>query len=130
MKKTALEIYALAVCLFAVILFVVCSGIAVYSTIQISNPEFTMRSWTYQMYRSNDVYWDRQTRYRDRDGKATARPDEVELTRQRTEAFAEEVMVEKRDGMQYLVKSLIVLILGIVVFLIHWALARKARSTI
>ena len=80
------------------------------------------------MYQSNEIYWDRSSRFRDRDDKAIARPSEVELTKQRKAAFAEELVVEQRDGIQYLAKSLIVLGLGIGVFLVHWILAKKART--
>jgi hypothetical protein len=129
MKKTILEIYALAVCFVAVIGLVVSLGIGAYSLIQISKPEFTMNSWAYEPYQSNDAFWTGcgRGRYCGDDHKKKERPSEAELTKQRLEAFNRAVASEQRDGAQALVKTTIFLIIDIVVLLVHWGLARRAR---
>ena len=57
MKKTALEIYALSVCLVAVVCLVIATGIALYCMIQLAVPQFTMTGYTYNQYQTNDAYW-------------------------------------------------------------------------
>jgi hypothetical protein len=44
-KKTILEIYALAVCFVTVICFVIALGIAAYGIVGIASPNFTISSW-------------------------------------------------------------------------------------
>jgi hypothetical protein len=41
MGKSLVEIYALAVCFFAIICFVIALGIGVYDIIELSNPELS-----------------------------------------------------------------------------------------
>jgi hypothetical protein len=57
MKKSILEIYALAVCFFTVACFVVASGIALYNLIQVVNPEFSLDSQQYNQHQTNDIFW-------------------------------------------------------------------------
>ncbi|MDD4962352.1 MAG: hypothetical protein PHI11_00385 [Gallionella sp.] len=130
MKKTILEIYALAVCFVSIICFVVCLGVAGYSLVQIAKPDFTMRSYDFDNYQSNDTYWKMKEGRGScsKEDKSTIRPSESELTKQRTEAFSLEKASEQRDGEQTLVKTLIVILVDALAFLIHWRIARSARS--
>lgn len=130
MKKTILEIYALAVCFITVTCFVVCLGIAGYSIIQIGKPDFTMLSHQYDQYQSNNAYWKNCSRgYCSDEEKKRPRPSEDELTKQRTEEFARELDSEQRNGSQTLVKTLIVMLVDALAFLIHWVIARRARAS-
>lgn len=126
MKKSILEVYALAVCFITVTCFVVCMGIAGYSLVVIGKPDFTMRSFEYDQFQSNDAYW-KDCGHRYCDAKMT-RPDETELTKQRTEAFARAQVSEQRDGLQTLVKTLIVMLVDVFAFFIHWSIAKRARA--
>ena len=130
MKKTVLEIYALAVCFVTVVCFVIAFGIALYSLVQIAKPEFTMSSWTYASFQTNDAYWDScGGRYGcGPDEKKRERPPEPELTKKREEAYSRALASEQRDGGQSLVKSLIVVLLDLAIFFGHWVLARRART--
>ena len=131
MKKTILEIYALAVCFVTVICFVACLGVAGYSVIEISKPDFTMRSWDYNQYQTNDAFWkDCGHRYCSDEEKKKPRPSEEELTKQRQDAFSRALISEQRDGAQTLVKTLIVMLIDIVVFFVHWVIARRARANV
>ena len=47
MKKSILEIYALAVCFLALVCFVIALGLGVYDLIQIANPGFTINAYEY-----------------------------------------------------------------------------------
>ena len=56
MKKSILEIYALAVCFVALLCFVIALGIGVYDLIQITNPEFTLNAYEYERHQSNEAF--------------------------------------------------------------------------
>jgi hypothetical protein len=130
MKKTILEIYALAVCFVAVVCLVASLGVGAYSLVQLSKPDFTMNSFNYDQYQSNDAFWTgcARGRYCGPDEKKKERPSEAELTKERMDAFDRAVASERRDGAQTLVKASIVLIIDIVVLLVHGTLARRARA--
>ena len=129
MKKSLLEIYALAVCFATIVCFVISLGVALYSIVEIAKPEFTMNSYQYNRYQSNDAYWlSRLNDYGNKE-KEMQRPSEEELTKQRTEGYRLAVISEKRDGFQGLTKTAIILLIDTVVFLIHWRIARRARET-
>jgi hypothetical protein len=129
MKKSLLEIYALAVCFATIVCFVISLGVAIYSIVKIINPEFTMNSYEYKRYQSNDAYWlSCVDDYRNKE-KEMQRPSEDELTKQRTEGYRLAAISEKRDGYQGLTKTAIIILINIVVFFIHWRIARRARET-
>lgn len=131
MKKSVLEIYALAVCFVAVVCFVVALGIAGYSTLEIAKPDFTINSWQYTRHQTNDAFWrdsggDRDC---DPDKKKKERQSELELTKRREDSYAKVLSSEQRDGTQTLVKCLIIMLIDAIVFAFHWVLARRARSS-
>lgn len=131
MKKTILEIYALAVCFMTVTCFVIVLGIAAYSLLAVAKPEFTIDSWQYSAHQTNDAFWNDgctgRTFCAPQDKKAE-RPPESELTRRREESLARILANEQRDSAQLLVKCLIVILIDAATFLLHWLLARRARA--
>ena len=133
MKKTVLEVYAMAVCFVTVVCFVVASAIALYAVLGMARPEFTMPAHTYESFLSNDAYYQfyegsRVARvFPGREKENAVRPPEATLTRLRTEAFARAVLMEARDNTQTLVKSLLVMLVDALVFAAHWMLARRSR---
>lgn len=131
MKKSILEIYALAVCFVTVVCFVVAFGMAIYAVVGIADPEFTMRSWTYEQHHSNETYWASHggNQYCNTDEKKNERPSEADLTKRREESYARVISSEHRDSAQMLVKTVIVILIDMVVFLFHWGIARRARSS-
>jgi hypothetical protein len=130
LKKSILEIYALAVCFVTVVCFVVALGIATYSILEIAKPEFTIDSWQYSSHQTNDAYWNSCSgnRYCSSEEKKKERPSELELTKQREESFARILSNEQRDGSQALVKCLIVLLIDAAAFALHWLISRWART--
>lgn len=131
MKKSILEIYALAVCLFALACFVVSFGIAAYSAVSVANPAFTLRADEYSRLQTNDEFWTACSPGKpcEADAKKPERPSETVLTRQREEAYGRALNIEQRDGLQTLVKCLIVMLIDCVVFGLHWVAARRARTS-
>jgi hypothetical protein len=125
--KSKLEIYALAVCFAAVVCLVISISIAGYSVIQIADPELTINSYKYDKYNSNDSFW--ETKHgRSKDQGAVQRPPEDQLTKQRLEELRTELRGEKRSGLQSLIHALMFAVVGAVTLLIHWRIARKART--
>lgn len=131
MKKTILEIYALAVCFASVVSFVIASGIAIYNVIEIAVPQITINSFEYDRHQSNDEYWksisinegDRPAK------KEMKRPSEQELTKQRIDSYYYALREVKRSAVQSIIKAGIVIFLNIVFFIIHWHIAVRARET-
>ena len=131
MKKSILEIYALAVCFVTVVCFVIALGIGLYSLVQIANPEFTLDSWQYNQHQTNDAFWGVDVTYPMPMGggeKKKERPPESELTKQRLESNERAVKAEQRSGSQSLVKVMIVIFINIAVFYAHWRISKRARS--
>ena len=132
MKKSILEIYALAVCFIALVCFVIALGIGVYDLIQIASPAFTMNAYEYERHQSNETF-------RGSPGRAlrgiapgipvepTEKPEE-EVTQQREESFQAALRSERRRGMQSLIQILIILVIDVLVFVPHWLLARSTSA--
>jgi hypothetical protein len=127
LKKTLLEIYALAVCFVTVVCFVVALGMALYSLVGIASPEFTLDTWKYEQHQTNDAFFNSPVGHGCCDEKKV-RPGEQELTRRRTESYAVAIAAERRENVQTLVKTLIVMVIDALVFFGHWAIGRRARS--
>ena len=136
MKKSILEIYALAVCFVALVCFVIVLGIGVYDLIQITNPEFTINVYEYERHQSNEAF----DTVRGSPGGAlrgiapgipieqpTERPEE-EVTQQRQESYQAALRSERRRGMQSLIRIAIILMIDVLVFVPHWLLARRTRA--
>ena len=138
MKKTVVEIYALAVCFVTVVCFVVSMGFGSYGVIGMVSPEFTMSSLTYTQHQTNDAFWSAPSgwsgpigaRFRGPGETLKERPSEPELTKQREESYARALASERRDNAQVAVKALIVIVIDLVVFLCHWLVARRARANV
>jgi hypothetical protein len=120
MKRTLVEVYALAVCFVTLICFVVALGIGIYDLIQIANPQFTISSYTYDRYQSNKTFSENWP-------KDKPRPQGEELTRLRKESYQAALRSEKRGAVQSLTQVLIIILIDIVVFVIHWYMAKRAR---
>ncbi len=134
MKKSILEIYALAVCFIALVCFVVVLGIGLYDLIQIASPEFTLNAYEYERHQSNENFRGSPGRAGLRGAIApgipiepTERPEE-EVTQQREESFQAALRSERRRGLQSLIQIMIILVIDVLVFVPHWLLARNTRA--
>jgi hypothetical protein len=127
MKKSILEIYALAVCFATIVCFVVTLGIALFDVIQIAKPDFTLSSYEFNRHQSNDTFWKSCDKNESKD-KDKKRPAEDELTKLRTESYHQALQSERRDAFQGITKALIVILIDIVFFFVHWRIARRARE--
>ena len=130
MKKTVVELYALAVCFVAVVCFVVAAGMALYAVVGVANPGFTLNAWIHRQHQTNDEFFNASgmPAFPGQRAEGRVRPPEPELTRQRGASYRLALDNERRESIQTLVKTAIVMVLDVLVFVAHWALARRARG--
>lgn len=127
MKKSVLEIYALAVCFMGVVALVISLGIGIFNSVSILFPDFTVDQWQYEQHQSNDKFWQNHpTRYPpEKNGELGEKPPEDELTKMRNNSYELVLKNEQRSGAQTLVKSIIFFLISSVVFFIHWRIYKK-----
>lgn len=131
MKKSILEIYALAVCFVNIVCLVVALGIAFYNVVQMMDPQFTLSSYDYNRHQNNDAFWRTPDKpYGSETKEIRPRLSEEELTKQRLESYQQTIKAEYRDAAQSFTKALIVIALDIILFLVHWRIAHRAREAI
>jgi len=126
MKKTLLEIYALAVCFVTLICFVISLGIGLYDIIEIVNPEFTMASYKFEQHQTNDEFVKSLSKEKEAQIQGLS---EEKITKLRKESYQRAIKSEKREAFQSITRIIIILFINTVVFLIHWFLAKRERVT-
>lgn len=122
MKKSLLEIYALAVCFVTIICFAVVLGVGMYDFLEMAKPEMTLKSYQYQKHQTNEAFtrsWSKKKR----------RPSEEEITKMREKSYSVALEAERRDAVQSFIRVLIIMIIDLVIFLVHWRLGKRARES-
>jgi hypothetical protein len=119
-KRSLLEVYALAICFVALACFTIALGIGLYDIIQIGSPRFTIAAHQFSKHQSNDAF----TRDWPKD---KVLPSDEEREKRRLESYRIALQVEQRDGVQGLTKVVLVVLIDVIVFLIHWRIARRER---
>ena len=131
MKKSFVEIYALAVCFVTLLCFVIALGVGIYDLLQVAFPEFTLNAYEYERHQSNGSFRNAPPVFRSvpRIAEAVPIPEatEDEITRQREDSYRSVLRFERRRAGQSLVMVGIVMLIDVLVFLPHWILARRAR---
>ncbi len=130
MKKSILEIYAMAVCFVTLIVFTVTLGVGIYNIVELVNPELTMNAWEWEKYQSNETFFEQMPRNYDEKGNIDSRSDydNDEITKKRESGFKIALKSVKRGALQSLIRVLIILTINIIVFIPHWKLAKKSRK--
>lgn len=133
MKKTALEIYALAVCFFTVACFVIVLGLAAWHIVELSAPNFTIRSDDFQRHESDDAFREwlvSQHTCGDRNATLYVPPEGSALTTARERSLAKILHAERRRALQDLVQNFFILCINAVVFAFHWKVAALVRQNV
>ena len=122
MKKSLLEIYSLAVCFITIICFAVALGVGIYDVLEMTVPDFTLKSHAYEQHQTNEAFtrrWkeERRTKYTD---------DEITALRQ--ESYDVSLSTERRDAFQSCIRVGIIVVIDLIIFLLHWMLAKRARQ--
>ncbi len=129
MKKSILEIYALAVCFTCIIAIVISLVISIYSIIEISYPEFGVNNWEYQKHQTNNNFWkeNRNIKFDQNNNNTPQRPSDKELTKLRIESYSVVLKNVKRESTQALVRTSIFLIISSIFFYLHWKIFKKSQ---
>lgn len=129
MKRRWLELYALAVCFFNMIIFVVFGGILLWNLMQVGFPGFTLHSETWTYYQSDEGFREQMVnRYCCTNVNCSYQPPVgQELTDARLAAFDQALVGESRTGFQDLIRNFIILLINTVLFVVHWRLAKRER---
>lgn len=111
-----IQVYALAVCFSSLVCLMIALGVGLYDGVQIANPGFTLPA-------GYEVYWSNESFVRMSPNRKEWA--EAEVTRARRAALADALAAERRAAEQSGVFVLIVLTIDVVVFAVHWRLARR-----
>ena len=125
-KRTFLELYALAVCFINMLIGSIAVGIIIYGAVSVISPELTLASWEYSKYQSNDEFIASRPdteNFSDKFKNMSAQ----EISRERDVAYRIALKAEQRDGMQSIIRFFIVLLIQIILFIVHWKLAKRQR---
>jgi len=128
LKKTILEIYALAVCFVAVAFFAGFLGQTLYGAVQVANPAFTLDKFQYSTFQSNEAFRRRMDLMPVGLGNEQRMWTNEELTRLREAGYAQALGVEERDGKQSLLHMAIFMLIAAIAFFAHWRIAARARQ--
>lgn len=122
MKRSLLQVYALAVCFATLLCFVCALGIGLYDVLQISAPEFTVSPYYSQPYQSKSEF---QRYFPDKQDAS-----EKEIAGLRDAALQEAVRVERHSAVQSLAQVVIVLLIDACVYAVHWRMAKRAEPQV
>lgn len=124
------RIYALAVCFSAILCIAISTGIGLYDVVQLTIPEFTISSHQKQRspmdrmmvapYPGEMIQGDVVTK-----PPKTLPMTEEEIEQRHTERVANLIDGVRHDAKVSLVRILIVLLVSIPLFLVHWRFARR-----
>lgn len=134
MKKTFLEIYALLVCFITMVCFSVWLGLSAYNLVGVIAPEVTIDSRAYDRHQSNQLFSVERLIVEPLmlgpnpfEADTTPQPVEPlsdeEITAQRLASYQLALDSEVRVNFQSMLRGLIVILICIPLFLIHWRFA-------
>jgi hypothetical protein len=119
--RKALEIYALATCLIAVLIITVSVALSIYSGVCVLLPAPTLPRWDLAVSASDhDLARDWP--------KDKAPPTERDIAVLRANRLEQSASIHRRGKAQELVQQLIFAATASVLFLIHWRLAKRVRK--
>jgi hypothetical protein len=143
MKRSILEIYALAVCFFTVACFVFMVGYAAWYVLEICAPKFTIGAAEYQRHKSDNAFRESLVSQHNYDGAPAppsssapgagtsyVPPEGAALKAAREKSLQQLLDVERRHASQDLVENSFFLCITVVVFAVHWKLAARARQNV
>lgn len=145
MKRSLIEIYALAVCFVTMLAATIALGIALWDVVQIAKPDFTINNFSYENHQDNESFdADGCAEYANPGAAASAAVAEAtgsgsrgrclrqytesEITERREASWARALGNEQRQGFQSLVRCLIFILVVLVAFALHWRMARRERQ--
>ena len=130
MKKSLIEIYALAVCFICAVIFSIFVSVGIYSIFEVTNPEFTMAPYDHTPHSNNEKFLEHKLSSIPKDyDNPYKNMSQQQLTEARERSFQLALEKERRGGRQSLLQTLIAAFVLTLMFGIHWTIAKKARRS-
>jgi hypothetical protein len=121
--RSFIQVYALVVCFCALMCFVVVLGIGIYDVVEIAAPEFTLSDAT-ALY---DAYQAATPNGAPKDAPNDApKQTEAELAALRAQQHELSIQYHRQAALQSLVFIGIICAIDLVVFGVHWRIAKKS----
>jgi len=120
MKYTILEIYGYLVCFIALSIGVISLGVGMYSLVEISAPGYMLFEKQVQKHRDNETF--AHSYYKSDIYKSLT---DEHITAQRTESLKIAIDNQQKNAVKRLIGAVIVILINIVVFIIHWRIVEK-----
>jgi hypothetical protein len=131
MRKSALEVYALAICFVTLAAMCFTGAVAVFSAVQITQPSLTLYPGQLQPYQSNEAF------KAEAGGAPSQNVDpqdagaaDADLTQQRMKAMQDVIATEKAMGERNLVIQGLLFLLNLILFGWHWRMAGRERERV
>ena len=121
MKRSLLEIYALAACFAAVMFLVVNVATCLYQVVRIAAPSVTVASHQYERSMSDQEfmrYWP----------DSLPKPEPAKLPELRQEALTSALRSERHNAVGSFLEALMYVLAAGPAFWFHWRLARRERT--
>lgn len=129
-KRSALQIYALIVCFFAVAYAAVVGAGAVWSGVSLAAPAFTLDRYEWSRHQSDEAFCESRpplcTPMEDKGAPPPLPPEARAAERARSYALA--LAAHRREAGQDLLRALIGLFFAGLILALHWRLARRATD--
>jgi hypothetical protein len=120
MKHTIFEIYVYLVCFIALSCGVISLGAGVYSLVEISAPGFMLSEEWVQMHRDNESFV--RSFYKSKIHEILT---DEQITAQRAKNLKIVIDDERRNAIKRFIGSVIVILINIVVFIVHWRIGES-----
>ena len=128
MKTNFFLIYAYLVCFVTLSCGAIFTGIILYDIVEISVPEFMMSEVDKQKYLDEQNYIENKKIQPDDKKNTHEIYSDEEITEIRTWDYKSAIDRERNNAIKSIIQSLIILVIDLVLFFVHWRVAERARE--
>ena len=128
MKTNIFLIYAYLVCFVTLSCGAIFTGIILYDIVEISVPEFMMSEVDKQKYLDEQNYIENKKIQPDDKKNTHEIYSDEEITEIRTWDYKSAIDRERNNAIKSIIQSLIILVIDLVLFFVHWRVAERARE--
>ena len=128
MKTNIFLIYAYLVCFVTLSCGAIFTGIILYDIVEISAPEFMIPELDKQKYLDEKNYIENKKIQPDDKKNTHEIYSDEEITEIRTWDYKSAIDRERNNAIKSIIQSLIILVIDLVLFFVHWRVAERARE--
>jgi len=128
MKTNIFLIYAYLVCFVTLSCGAIFTGIILYDIVEISVPDFMMSEVDKQKYLDEQNYIENKKIQPDDKKNTHEIYSDEEITEIRTWDYKSAIDRERNNAIKSIIQSLIILVIDLVLFFVHWRVAERARE--